>query len=428
MDKEFPLSVEETGGAHNAGRGATLPGDPRDLQQAVLRSLSTASIDDPCVRVIVKYGNLEQQKVDVLAYPLLAIKPHLGVLNITKDLQAAAGPAFSNLFSLRCPKAPQKPGHCIQLPTAGGSYSLHCQCVLFIICSIWSNTDNSPEKDLRAGIRSCLDSCHSMRGVTSVALSAVGTGVALNFPNEVAARIMGEEIKSFVARHPDTGVREIQIVIKQLQNNETVHIAYREVLLAMDLGRRIKLCDENGGCFNTIAHGEHAQKKAGSLSVTVVYGDIVKESTNAIVNPTNFTTWGDGSVAKSVYMATGNDIVEEARKGHDSGDKLVLTTAGRLTSQWILHCNCGGKLDNISKLVSEILQKCEYVGHRSVAIPAIGTGECKLRPENVAGCMMEGISNVAQKTNLKYLSCVRIVTYSPYIYHTFCAELKKRFI
>ncbi|XP_056429358.1 protein mono-ADP-ribosyltransferase PARP14-like isoform X6 [Hyla sarda] len=382
MDKALPFSVEETSGANDEVHGMTLPEDNLDTQQAILESLSLrACTSSPPLRIIVKYGNLEHQKADVLGFPLLASKPDLDVFNITKDLKSTAENTFSNLFStvLKSKKALQ-PGSCVELPTAEANYSLNCKYVIFINCSSWSNACDSPEKVLRDGIRTFLNKSNSMKGVKSVAVSAIGTGVALNFPNELAATIMGKEIKSFIDRHPDRNIKEIHIVIKQLQKYENVYIAYREILLAMDLGPRIKLCNK------------------------------------------------DGAVAKMIFTSAGADIIKSAQEGHDSGKKLVMTRAGHLNCDWILHCNCNGKLSNISDLVSEILSKCEHVGLKSVAIPAIGTGECRLRCEDVARCMMKGILPAAEKTNLKCLSCVRLITYSPYIYHVFCAELQKYFI
>ncbi|XP_044124700.1 protein mono-ADP-ribosyltransferase PARP14-like isoform X1 [Bufo gargarizans] len=432
MDKALPFSVEETGNANDGASGETLPEENLDIQQAIIQSLSlnatsSTSSANPCLHVIVKYGNLEQQKVDVLAFPLLATNPNLNVLNITKDLEAKAGKEFSNLFTTVLTRG-NKPDSCIDLPTVGARFSLDCKRVMFINCNIWNPASSSPEKDLRDGISRFLDKCNSNRDVKSVAISAIGTGRVLNFPNELAATIMGEEIKGLVDRHPNTNIKEIQIVIKQLKENETVYIAYREILLAMDLGQRIKLCNEHGGDFNSIALGDHTKKTAGCLKVYVVYGDIGEETTSAIVNSTNFTTWGEHSVANRIFTAAGNDILKKAQKGHNTGKKLVVTTAGELLCGYILHGNCGGSLNKICELVTEILNTCEHLGLESVAIPAIGTGECKFRPEHVSKCIMEGILPVTHKPGLKCLSCVRLVVYSPYMYHTFCAELNKYFI
>ncbi|XP_069596725.1 protein mono-ADP-ribosyltransferase PARP14-like isoform X1 [Ranitomeya imitator] len=421
MNKALPFSEEETGiGLNGQASGINLPEEILEPQGAIHAN---------CVQVIVKFGNLEQQKVDGLAFPLLATKPCLDFLNITKELKVTAGNQFSKKFYATIgSKSALTAGHCIPLPTAGGSYNLECKCVIFIICSTWSKANNSPEQDLRDGIRKCLNKCSSMNEVKSVAVSAVGTGKALNFPNELAATIMGEEIKRFVDNHPDTHIKEIQIVIKQLQENEMIYIAYRETLLAMDLGQRIHLCNENGGHFLRINHGECTQKNAGRVAVSVVYDSIVTQATDAIVNSTNFTTWGPNSEARSIFTAAGADIVRKAQRGHNSGEKLVMTTAGPLPCTWILHCNCNSNLKSISPLMKEILDKCEHMGLNSVAMPAFGTGECKLRPEAVANEMMKGILSVVKNQNLTCLSCVRLITYKPYIYHTFCAELRKHFI
>ncbi|XP_075709824.1 uncharacterized protein LOC142743175 [Rhinoderma darwinii] len=293
VNEAIPFSTEETS-CVNDGASGILPGESLDEQLAILESLSlnansSTTTDNTGLKVIVKYGNIELQKADVLAVPLLATNPVLTALNVTKSLKLTAGDRFSNLFRTVLQSQTPKAGCCIELPTAGGSYSVDSKCVIFIICSKWKNEDNSPEMELRDGIRQLLNKCNSMREVISVAVSAIGTGKALNFSNALAATIMGEEIKRFVDTHPKTNIKEIQIVIKQLQ---TVYIAYREIFLAMDLGQRIKLCNENGDHFINIAYGEHTQIKKGRLTVSVVYGDIVMESTKAIVNPTDFISWG----------------------------------------------------------------------------------------------------------------------------------------
>ncbi|XP_075061251.1 protein mono-ADP-ribosyltransferase PARP14-like [Mixophyes fleayi] len=421
----IPFSTEESGEDY---AGASLPNQTLDFQQCILeRSHSTTR---PRLQLILSYGNLEQQEADVIAAPLLATRPYLNVLNVTKDLQSAAGEKFSKLFDAAINgRKGLPPGSNLELPIAGGSYLLKYKSVNFVVCNPWDGFNGSSVKNLKDGIYHFLERCNSQK-VESVLMSAIGTGAALKFPNEVVATIIGEEIKNFVIRHSNTTVKKIKLVIKKLPESDIIFIVFRETLLAMDLGEQIILQNEGGACFRKIRIGEYMTKNAGRLYVSVVYDDIVKETTNAIVNSTNFKKWSNDSVAHAIFSAAGAAVVKEAqesryKRGSNYSNGVLMTKAGHLKCGWILHCDCEGKLDNIKELVESILERCDDVGLKSVAIPAIGTGESRLCPKSVANHIMKAICSVARNSSLRDISTVRLITHSPCVYHIFCSELNK---
>ncbi|XP_077332074.1 protein mono-ADP-ribosyltransferase PARP9-like isoform X3 [Lithobates pipiens] len=281
------------------------------------------------------------------------------------------------------------------------------------------------ETDLKKGIRDLLGKCNS-KNVKSVAMSAIGTGIALAFPPEIAAKIIGEELKNFVVGNPNTSIKQIQIVTMQLPENQTIFIAFRETLSAIDFGNQIIVCNEQGVPFPRTQHGDCVQKQIGNLSVSVVYGDIVKETTNAIVNSTNFKKWNEGSVAHSVFSVTGQEVIQEAQRGHKSGKKVVMTNSANLKCHWILHCDCEGNIETLKHLLNDLFKLCDETGLKSLSLPAIGTGECMLPPKRVAETMIEAICSLARKQNICLLN-IRLVAFTPFIYHIFCTELQRLF-
>ncbi|KAM5191356.1 protein mono-ADP-ribosyltransferase PARP14-like isoform 1-T1 [Mantella aurantiaca] len=402
---------------------------PQKMNEAVPFSMEEScgrlNIADP-IKLIVKYGNLEQQTADILSAPLYSKKADLDVLNVTKALRMAAGNTFAKLFNFALNgRKSLEAGSLFEMSVTQESYSLMCKFVIFIALDQWNGDTGSSVKDLKKGICDLLGKCN-FKNVASLAMSTIGVGFALAFPPEVTAKIIGEEIKSFVERNPNTSIKEIQIVIKQLPENDSLFIVYRETLSAIDFGNGVIVCNEQGVCFPRTQLGVCVQKEVGNLSVLVAYDDIVKETTNAIVNSTNFKQWKDGSVAHSIFSVTGEEVIREAQRGHKSGKKVIMTPSDNLKCNWILHCDCEKDIEILKCLLVDIFKLCNESGLKSLSLPAIGTGECRLSPQCVAKTMIEAIFTLARKPN-RSLTRVHLIIFNPYIYHIFCTELQRHF-
>lgn len=412
-NKACPFSVEETDGRPvTAEYQSNQPNKSENTVQPI--------------KLIVKYANLEQETADVLSAPLLARKVDLNSLNVTKALRYAAGDRFSKLFDLALNgRTSLKAGSLFEMPVGQESYSLNCKFVILIALERWNGATGSSVTDLKKGICDLLGKCNS-KNVESVAMSAIGTGIALAFPPEVAAKIIGEELKNFVVGNPNTSIKQVQIVTTQLPENQAIFIAFRETLCAIDFGNQIIVCNEQGVPFPRTQLGDFVHKQIGNLSVSVVYDDIVKETTNAIVNSTNFKKWNKGSVAHSIFSVTGEEVIREAQRGHRSGKKVVMTNSANLKCHWILHCDCEGNIETLKHLLNDLFKLCDETGLKSLSLPAIGTGECMLPPKRVAETMIEAICSLARKQNICLLN-VRLIAFTPFIYHIFCTELQRLF-
>ena len=76
--------------------------------------------------------------------------------------------------------------------------------------------------------------------------------------------------------------------------------------------------------------------------LTLVQGDITKQTTDAIVNAANSSLMGGGGVDGAIHRAGGPTILEEckqivAKQGRLLPGKAVITTGGNLPAKYVIH-------------------------------------------------------------------------------------------
>ncbi|MEU9154292.1 O-acetyl-ADP-ribose deacetylase [Streptomyces sp. NPDC048417] len=121
--------------------------------------------------------------------------------------------------------------------------------------------------------------------------------------------------------------------------------------------------------------------------ITLVQGDITRQTADAIVNAANSSLLGGGGVDGAIHRRGGPAILEDCRrlraghygKGLPTG-QAVATTAGELDAHWVIHSV--GPVHSPSEDRSELLASCyreslkraDELGARTVAFPAVSTG------------------------------------------------------
>ncbi|MFF4116421.1 O-acetyl-ADP-ribose deacetylase [Streptomyces sp. NPDC001714] len=121
--------------------------------------------------------------------------------------------------------------------------------------------------------------------------------------------------------------------------------------------------------------------------ITLVQGDITRQSVDAIVNAANSSLLGGGGVDGAIHRRGGPAILEECRKlraGHYGKGlptgQAVATTAGDLDARWVIHTvgPVHSKSEDRSGLLAscyrESLKRADELGARTVAFPAVSTG------------------------------------------------------
>ncbi|MEU6889210.1 O-acetyl-ADP-ribose deacetylase [Streptomyces viridosporus] len=169
-----------------------------------------------------------------------------------------------------------------------------------------------------------------------------------------------------------------------------------------------------------------------SATLTLVRGDITRQSADAIVNAANSSLLGGGGVDGAIHRRGGPAILEECRRLRASryGEGLptgraVATTAGDLDARWVIHTVgpvFSREEDRSALLAScyrESLRVADGLGARTVAFPAVSTG--------VYGWPMEDAARIAVETVRDAETAVeeiRFVLFDEQAYAAFAARLR----
>jgi O-acetyl-ADP-ribose deacetylase len=116
--------------------------------------------------------------------------------------------------------------------------------------------------------------------------------------------------------------------------------------------------------------------------LTLVQGDITRQTVDAIVNAANSGLRGGGGVDGAIHRAGGPTIMEECRRiGRCPTGEARLTGAGNLRARYVIHAVgpvwSGGQRGEAELLASAYrysLRLAEEQGVRSLAFPSLSTG------------------------------------------------------
>jgi O-acetyl-ADP-ribose deacetylase (regulator of RNase III) len=167
-------------------------------------------------------------------------------------------------------------------------------------------------------------------------------------------------------------------------------------------------------------------------TITLVQGDITRQSADAIVNAANSSLLGGGGVDGAIHRRGGPAILEDCRalrashygKGLPTG-QAVATTAGDLDARWVIHTvgpvwsASEDRSDLLASCYRESLRVADELGARTVAFPAISTGVYRYPMEDAARIAVETVR--AAKTEVEE---VRFVLFDERAYEAFAAQLR----
>ncbi|WP_431989134.1 O-acetyl-ADP-ribose deacetylase [Streptomyces albogriseolus] len=138
--------------------------------------------------------------------------------------------------------------------------------------------------------------------------------------------------------------------------------------------------------------------------LTLVQGDLTRQSADALVNAANSSLLGGGGVDGAIHRRGGPEILAECRAlrasryggGLPTG-QAVATTAGRLDARWVIHTV--GPVHSTTEDRSALLASCyreslrvaDALGARTVAFPAISTGVYRWPLDDAARIAVETV-------------------------------------
>uniref|UniRef100_A0A7N6FI70 Poly [ADP-ribose] polymerase n=1 Tax=Anabas testudineus TaxID=64144 RepID=A0A7N6FI70_ANATE len=147
----------------------------------------------------------------------------------------------------------------------------------------------------------------------------------------------------------------------------------------------------------------------GGVELQLVFGDITNETTDAVVNTTNFTDFETDSVCKDILTKAGPQVEAILKTEGLNQGAVVRTPPGLFPCKTILHV-CGQQdAGIIEQLACRIIRDCESDQYKSVAIPAICAGVGGLDPDVVAQAILRGIKTTTSSTPLHFVTNIRLV-------------------
>ncbi|MFG2261634.1 O-acetyl-ADP-ribose deacetylase [Streptomyces sp. NPDC048720] len=166
-------------------------------------------------------------------------------------------------------------------------------------------------------------------------------------------------------------------------------------------------------------------------TITLVQGDITRQSADAIVNAANSSLLGGGGVDGAIHRRGGAAILEECRelrasrygKGLPTG-QAVATTAGALDARWVIHTV--GPVWSATEDRSELLASCyreslkvaDELGARTVAFPAVSTGVYRWPLDDAARIAVRTVRDTPTSVEE-----ARFVLFDERAYEAFAAQL-----
>ena len=128
--------------------------------------------------------------------------------------------------------------------------------------------------------------------------------------------------------------------------------------------------------------------RVGPADIYLERGDITEYEVDAIVNAANGDLSMSTGVASTIKRKGGTIVEEEAaRQGPVEGGEAVVTTAGNLPANYVIHAAVMGpdhrsSADLVRRAMLSSLRRCEELRLHSVAFPAFGTGLGRVEPKD----------------------------------------------
>ncbi|XP_025761284.1 poly [ADP-ribose] polymerase 14 isoform X3 [Oreochromis niloticus] len=337
----------------------------------------------------IKLSSLENEQVDVLVVPML--NKHLTSTNIGNSLLAKAGNILKLKFDLVLASCALAPGD-VQLVDAPPS--LGCSKIFFIECLPWDGVRGKSVQALGNGLKRCLELC-VQQNLCSVAVPIIGPGIVLKYPLREAIQVLTDIIHQFGLSVSSGSLTNIHIVIKPgyPDSSECYHDVYKQLSLNMNQGGQAifrSLTSDLDDIIMTVGSG---------VKLHVVFGDITNETTDVVVNTTNFKSFDLDGVCKDILTVAGPEVDTELKAARVNRGEIFVTQSGNFPCKTILHVH--GRQDEvlIEQLVCDIIDYCEMHEYNSVAIPAMCAGAGGLNPAIVAGAILRGIKSSASIMN-----------------------------
>ncbi|XP_027143801.1 poly [ADP-ribose] polymerase 14 isoform X4 [Larimichthys crocea] len=395
----------------SSSTGVTPIPTPRTLQT------SPRSIAVNRTSLEIKLGSLVDEQVNVLVVPMLSSQPTS--TRIGNCLLKRAGSALKSKFDSMAATCTLAPGDVLQVDAPS---SLGCSKLFFIECLPWDGVRGQSVQALSNGLKRCLDLCVQQH-LCSVAFPVIGPGIVLKFPLREAIQVLTESIGQFGLTASSGSLSNIHIVIKPdyPDSEECYHDVYKQLSIHMNQGGQAifrSLRSDVDDITMTLSSG---------VKLQLVFGDITNETTDVIVNTTNFRNFQKDGVCKDILTVAGPEVVAELKAAIVNRGQSFASHPGYFPCEAILHVNGHKDAGIIEQLVCDVIEYCETSELESVAIPAICAGAGGLDPGVVASAILRGVKTATSTTSLNFLTDIHLVLIKINVFLAFKEEAMQMF-
>ncbi|XP_072025647.1 protein mono-ADP-ribosyltransferase PARP14-like [Amphiura filiformis] len=389
--------------------------------------------------ISLKKADLSAEKVDVIVNTTSG-NFQLNAGGVSAAMLKAAGPQLQK----ECDDALAQQG--LSGKGAGGilqtgSAALGCKTVYHTVCCSY---DGAKSESVLCKLMMTILKQATQASMRSIAFPAIGTG-NLGFPRNVAAKLMYEQVVKFSQQNPTGSLVDIRFVLYhkdtptiQAFEAEMQHLTQQGMQMGVATGgaetspgRKLKKSSESATSGQQSFKGFRQSQsgalemKIGQICVQVCSGDLTKENTEAIVNSVGQGLALNGPVSKAIIRAGGSSIAQECQQLGDKGD-VVKTGAGTLNFKCIIHVVTPHNLNKLKEVVGKALHLAENERCKSIAIPALGTGNIRGDPGQVAGDLLDAIGEFAASGKAKHLLLIRLSIFQPALMKVFQDQMRSK--
>lgn len=169
----------------------------------------------------------------------------------------------------------------------------------------------------------------------------------------------------------------------------------------------------------------------GQFELQILTGDIVEIEADVIVNASNLElklgAGISGAIAKNAGPSLQNEMSALAAKGELKPGDVAITGKHQLENcHYIFHvATVDGKVSSVDKAASKCLERCQSLGLKSIAFPALATGTGGLNMQSCAEIILGQIKKHQSKNIDSTLNTVKIVLWTKGDWDVFVIEAEK---
>ncbi|KAF7660860.1 hypothetical protein LDENG_00274160 [Lucifuga dentata] len=236
----------------------------------------------------------------------------------------------------------------------------------------------------------------------SVAIPALSSGL-FHFPLQLCAETIVSSMKQyyeyktsghlpldiFLANHDEPTVMAMETACRQILASQSHQ--------PMSFSQAASASKGRGA-----ARDSRCTVQLGNIRLTLKKGRIEEQQADVIVNTT--MSGGDlstGQISFALLKKAGRKMQDEFGRSH-SHRYVIITKGYNLQCKQVYHTLCAeSKWSTAKKILFEAVSQCLELAvlnhHKSIAFPAIGTGNLGIRKEDAAKVMSEAMATFAQK-------------------------------